>query len=41
MIDKLKKNSTVPFDIHGWTGDHKDGKNLPDFGEERRRLVEK
>ena len=42
MIDKLrKKNSNVPFDIHGGTGDHKDGKNLPNFGEERRRFVEK
>lgn len=36
-----KKNSNVPFDIHGGTGDHKDGKNLPNFGEERRRFVEK
>ena len=26
-----EKNSTVSFDIHGGTGDHKDGKNLPNF----------
>lgn len=35
-----KKNCTVPYNIHGGTGDHKDGKNVPNFGEEIKRLLE-
>ena len=38
MIDELRKiNYTVPYNIHRGTGDHK---NVPNFGEEIKRLLE-
>ena len=41
VIDELrKKNCTMPYNIHGGTGGHKDGKNVPNFGEEIIRLLE-
>ena len=41
VIDELgNKNCTLPYNIHGGTGDHRDGKNAPNFGEEIKRLLE-
>ena len=35
-----KKNCTEPCNIHGGTRDHKDGNNVPNFGEEKKRSLE-
>ena len=41
VIDELRKKIALCLTtFHGGTGDHKDGKNVPNFGEEIKRLLE-